>query len=197
MSTSKLQELASVLINKYFSDYKVFENHRPVWMTSSKGKRLELDFFVEKLKFAVEIQGEQHYKYVSFFHKSHQEFQEKQNDDKDKKVLCKRNSVTLYEIDNQQELFDLLKKIKSSSTIEGRFDRKFLGIIQGNGNHKSKIYGMATYMYHHFFETGKFYEEKNLVFHSFYLENKKEVDEILNKKMKSEKSKRRVENGGL
>ena len=194
MSTSKLQELTSRLVNKYFSDYMVFENHRPDWMISSKGKRLELDFYVKNLSFAIEVQGEQHYKYVPFFHTTHETFLEKSSDDKEKKILCKRKGVTLYEVASQQELFDLLSKIKSTGSIEGRFDAKFLKIIQGSGSHKSKVVGMATYMYHHFFETGKFYEEKNLVFHSFYLENKKEVDEVLNKKMKSEKSKRKIQN---
>lgn len=194
MSTSKLQELSSRLVNKYFGDYIVKENYRPEWMISSNGKRLELDLYVEKLSFAIEIQGNQHYKYVPFFHSSPREFEEKQKDDKEKKILCRRKGVTLYEISTQQELFDLIGKLKNSGVPSNRFDKKFMGIILGNGSRKSKIMGAATYMYRHFIDTGKFYEKENLVYHSFYTDNKADIDTELNKMMKDEKTKNRLSN---
>jgi len=194
LSTSKLQELSSRLVNKYFGDYGVKENYRPEWMISDKGKRLELDLYVEKLSFAIEVQGQQHYKYVPFFHVSAREFEEKQADDKEKKILCKRRNVTLYEISNQQELFDLIGNLKNSGSVTGRFDKKFMGILLGDGSHKSKIKGAAVYMYHHFIDTGKFYESENLVYHSFYTDNKHEIDIELNKMMKDERTKNRLAN---
>ena len=192
MSTSKLQELSSRLVNKYFVDYGVKENYRPEWMISKNGKRLELDLYVEKLSFAIEIQGEQHYKYVPFFHSSPKEFDEKQKDDKEKKTLCRHKGVVLYEVSNQQDLFDLIRKLKNSGAPSGRYDKKFMGIILSDENHKSKIIGAATYMYRHFIETGSFYEKENLVYHSFYTDNKHEIDIELNKMMKDEKTKNRL-----
>lgn len=68
MSSSKLQDLASRLAHKYFEAQGVYDNHRPDWMISKSGKRLELDVYISDLECAIEIQGEQHYRFVKFFH---------------------------------------------------------------------------------------------------------------------------------
>lgn len=54
MATSKLQKYTSSLLGKHFGEYTIRENHRPEWMMSRDGKRLELDFFIEELNFAIE-----------------------------------------------------------------------------------------------------------------------------------------------
>jgi len=57
MSTSKLQRYTGEQLRKRFGKYGLVENTRPAWLVSSKGERLELDFFIDKLSVAVEVQG--------------------------------------------------------------------------------------------------------------------------------------------
>jgi hypothetical protein len=68
MSTSKLQQEVGNLLDREFPQYRIRENYRPDWLLSSNITKLELDFYIEELKIGVEVQGEQHYKFVEFFH---------------------------------------------------------------------------------------------------------------------------------
>jgi hypothetical protein len=56
------------------------------------------DFWLPKRKIAVEIQGEQHNKFVKFFHKNEAGFREHQERDQRKKDFCRLNSIKLIEI---------------------------------------------------------------------------------------------------
>ncbi|NRG98332.1 hypothetical protein HPA99_07150 [Streptococcus suis] len=55
------------LVKKEFSDYKVIYQHRPVFLTSSKGGRMSYDIYISQLKIAIEYQGKQHFEPVDFF----------------------------------------------------------------------------------------------------------------------------------
>jgi hypothetical protein len=55
-------------LDREFPQYRIRENYRPDWLLSSNITKLELDFYIEELKIGVEVQGEQHYKFVEFFH---------------------------------------------------------------------------------------------------------------------------------
>jgi len=61
-------------------------------------RNLELDCYNEDLKIAVEYQGIQHYKFVPFFHKTHDKFLEQRKRDVQKKELCKLYGITLITI---------------------------------------------------------------------------------------------------
>jgi hypothetical protein len=47
-----------------------FPNVRPKWLVNPKtGRKLEIDCYCEPLRLGVEIQGEQHYRYIPHYHK--------------------------------------------------------------------------------------------------------------------------------
>jgi Marseilleviridae restriction endonuclease len=90
---------------------KKFKKCRPF-----KSHKLELDGYNEELKLAIEYNGEQHYKYVSLFHKNKENALEKQRErDKIKENLCEENGIYLiivpyFEKNKEQFIKDEYKK---------------------------------------------------------------------------------------
>jgi hypothetical protein len=78
---------------------KPFKKARPRWLNNSvTNNSLELDCFNEELRLAVEYQGEQHYKFNKFFHRSHDAFLNGKYRDEMKRRICKERGITLIEI---------------------------------------------------------------------------------------------------
>jgi len=115
MPTSKLQKRVSELLSIHFGKYTIKENIRPDWLITKNGERLELDFLIIELSCAVEVQGEQHYRFIPFFHSDHNGYKKRLEWDRIKKDLCWKNGVTLYHIDNEQDAMlsieDIISKI--------------------------------------------------------------------------------------
>ena len=58
-----------------------------------RSETLYLDFYVPLLKMAVEVHGEQHYKFISFYHNSRMSFLKSQKRDHDKQEWCEKNGI--------------------------------------------------------------------------------------------------------
>lgn len=93
--------------------YEIHENHRPEWMQSATGGRLELDFYIEELGIAFEVQGRQHFEFVPFFHKTYYDFECQQERDEEKRSLCLEAGITLYEVVCPDEIVIILDAIQS------------------------------------------------------------------------------------
>ena len=74
-----------------------FPNSHPNWLKSKNGESLELDGYCEKLKLAFEYQGKHHFKYIPYYFKR-MTFEQRQDYDQTKRVLCKEKNITLIEI---------------------------------------------------------------------------------------------------
>jgi hypothetical protein len=59
---------------------------------------LELDCYNESLRLAVEYQGEQHYKFIPYFHKNREAFLNQKYRDELKRMRCKELGITLIEV---------------------------------------------------------------------------------------------------
>lgn len=78
---------------------KPFLKIRPNFMMNSQtGKNLELDLYNPELKIAVEYSGQQHYKYIPYFHKNYQVFLDQKSRDEMKKNRCKEYDILLIEV---------------------------------------------------------------------------------------------------
>jgi len=87
------EEICRQIFEELLPGYK-FLSVRPSFM-----EKLELDGYNEELNLAFEYNGEQHYKYIPFFHNNNPENFEKQKQrDIRKQELCDENEITLITI---------------------------------------------------------------------------------------------------
>lgn len=82
--------------------------------SSMKRSRLALDFLIPSCKIAIEIHGEQHFKFIPFFHKIKSNFAMAKKRDLDKKEWCRLNSIDLVELRWDEGLDHWRKKIELS-----------------------------------------------------------------------------------
>ena len=167
-------------------------------MVSSDGKRLELDFYIQELDVAIEIQGSQHYQYVKFFHHTEDGFAQRVKSDNEKKGLCRRARVRLYEASNEQEFLEIVKEIRANEyrqyvQKEGHYEGKTIEILSDKSNSLiSKICAVVYYMYYHFLNYGTLYPEENAIIRDFYMSHKSEIDRRLNNKFKGAKTIKKI-----
>lgn len=78
----------------------VFRKVRPDWLRNPRtGQNLELDFYCDDLQLGIEVQGDQHYKYVPAFHRRGvRDFQSQCARDTLKRKLCRTRGVALVEV---------------------------------------------------------------------------------------------------
>ena len=103
VSTSKLQRQVSNLLSTHLGQFTIRENYRPDWLSTQHG-RLELDFYIEELETAIEVQGRQHYVYTPHFHSEENGFVAQLERDAAKSRVCRQRGVKLIEIDRYDEL---------------------------------------------------------------------------------------------
>jgi len=112
MSTSNLQKTVGKRITALSSKLKIFENIRPEWLISSHGEHLELDFLLDDLSIAIEVQGEQHYVYVPFFHVTWQGFLDQKRRDEEKAQICSDIGIRLLYVADEVDLERVLLEIR-------------------------------------------------------------------------------------
>lgn len=110
---SKLQREVGNLIYSYLGRFDIKENHRPEWLRTAKGGRLELDFFIEELDVAIEVQGDQHYQFSSLFHQSYDDFKDLLTRDRLKAKICAERGIKLYEVSSESNMIEILPEIDS------------------------------------------------------------------------------------
>lgn len=95
-TTSKGHALVKRIINELYPCCRFYEEV-PIILQISGRKKSEvyLDFYLPSRSLAVEIQGEQHYKFNSFFYKSKLDFLKAQQRDRNKVIWCELNNIKL------------------------------------------------------------------------------------------------------
>ena len=91
-SRSKFQTTVKKFIKRYWDQDVVFEEFPVV------GSRLSLDFYNANKKVAIEVQGQQHTKYVKFFHHNRFKYLDQLKRDQNKEKFCDLNDITLVTI---------------------------------------------------------------------------------------------------
>jgi hypothetical protein len=97
-SRSKFQADVKQFLKKYWVGDVVFEELRIA------GTRLSLDFFNANKKIAIEVQGQQHFTYVKFFHGNRINYLNQIKRDVKKIEFCELNNIKLVEIYPKDEL---------------------------------------------------------------------------------------------
>lgn len=106
---SNLEKYLSKKLYESFGSIEIKQNYRPQWMEG-----LELDFYIEDLKLAAEIQGMQHYSFVQFFHGTKEKFYEQQKRDAVKSSICRERGIRLVEIFNEKDADLFYARVKDA-----------------------------------------------------------------------------------
>lgn len=91
-SRSKFQFSVKEFLHPYWRTDIVFEELKLV------GTRMSFDFYNANKKIAVEVQGQQHTKFVKFFHGNRSKYLDQLKRDDKKMRFCEANDITLIEI---------------------------------------------------------------------------------------------------
>lgn len=106
------------------------ENHRPDWLISDDGNRLELDFYIEEADAAIEVQGQQHYSFVEFFHRDKSGFDKRIRYDNAKREICDRRGIRLCEISNEDEAIDCVLELSRIKKPEVQIDNDIVRQVE-------------------------------------------------------------------
>jgi hypothetical protein len=82
---------ARELITDTFPTLQILEE---VPIPLRKSETLYLDFYLPLKKMCIEVHGEQHYKFVGFYHNSMLSFLKSQKRDREKQEWCENNHIT-------------------------------------------------------------------------------------------------------
>lgn len=97
VNDSKLELMSKVILEEIFG--RPFYKIRPDFLRNDvTGMNLEIDLYNDDLKLAVEVQGDQHYKFNAYFHKNKEHFLNQRYRDEMKKWKCKERGITLVEV---------------------------------------------------------------------------------------------------
>lgn len=88
---SELHLKARGLLNQKYPTLQILEE---VPITLKKGVTLYMDFYLPLKKICVEVHGEQHYKFVQFYHGNMLNFIRAKKRDQEKKEWCELNGIT-------------------------------------------------------------------------------------------------------
>lgn len=85
-----------------------FSKARPNFLKNPvTGNNLELDCYNDTLKLGVEYNGQQHYKFTSFFHRNVEASVNQKYRDELKRRMCEENGITLIEVPYTIKLNDI------------------------------------------------------------------------------------------
>lgn len=81
---------ARQLLSKLFPTLQILEE---VPISIRKSETLYLDFYLPLIKTCIEVHGEQHYKFISFYHNNMLSFLKAKKRDQEKAEWCENNSI--------------------------------------------------------------------------------------------------------
>lgn len=116
-AVSSYHERARHLLTKLYPFDKFFEEVTLPGSKTEKNKVLYADFYCHSKKLMIEVQGEQHGKFNSFFYSSKLDFLKAQARDKNKKQWCTVNGITLVELPYNESDEQWTKRLNGSAEI--------------------------------------------------------------------------------
>jgi len=107
-SRSKLHVKARKILYELFPTMKILEE---VPIKPRGNKTQYLDFYINQIKLAVEVHGQQHYKFNTMFHASARDFLNQKRNDTDKEDWCILNGITHIELPYNEDIEQWKNKI--------------------------------------------------------------------------------------
>lgn len=104
MTSSMLEEAVYWELCKLFGENQIRRHIHPLWLDG-----LELDFYIHSKRLAIEVQGNQHFEFVPFFHGDESGFERQQERDAKKASLCRENNIKLIYIASELEMVEYFR----------------------------------------------------------------------------------------
>ena len=108
---SKLHLAARDLISEIFPTLQILEE---VPIKISSRKKLYLDFYLPLVKLAIEVNGEQHYKFSSLYHKDKWDFITQRKNDTLKQQWCDINTIDMITLPYNEKIDEWRKRLSCS-----------------------------------------------------------------------------------
>lgn len=110
---SNLHIKARELLRNKFPTMQILEE---VGIPLRKSETLYLDFYIPLAKICIEVHGEQHYKFIPFFHGNKLNFLKHLKRDRQKKEWCNINNISVIELpyDKMESWTELLNEQQNS-----------------------------------------------------------------------------------
>ncbi len=105
---SKIADTVFTCIKEIFPHEVIIPEHYVYY----KNARLFFDFYIKSLGILIEVQGEQHYKFVKQFHGTKEKFYSQKRRDNKKVEWCEENNLTLV------LFYDKIDKVNNDLILE-------------------------------------------------------------------------------
>lgn len=110
---SKHHMLARNLIYSQYNGHLIYEEVKlPGSRNPAKRSALFLDFFIPHIMLAIEVHGEQHYRFCPYFHKNAAGWVEYKNRDYEKSLWCENNNIKLIVFKYSDSMDEWRKQIE-------------------------------------------------------------------------------------
>lgn len=110
---SKLHIRAKKLLTEMYPNDRILEEiSLPGTKNSFRKTVLRADLFLPMRKLLIEVHGEQHHKFNSFFFRNKLEFYKAKARDNDKKAWCDLNDITLIELNYNEDIDEWRRKVQ-------------------------------------------------------------------------------------
>lgn len=110
---SSLHKKAKLLLKEVYPFDRILEEIKlPGTKNTRRRSLLSADFFIPNRNLVIEVHGEQHYKYNSFFFKNNMEFYRAQARDRDKIRWCEINEIRFIELAFDESEDEWRKKLE-------------------------------------------------------------------------------------
>ena len=86
---------ARQMLHKKYPTLQILEE---VSIPINRKETLYLDFYIPMIKKCIEVHGEQHYKFVPFYHTNKLNFLKAKKKDRQKEEWCEKNAITYIEL---------------------------------------------------------------------------------------------------
>jgi hypothetical protein len=108
---SSLHLEARKLLTENFPTLQILEE---VPIPLRKGDTLFLDFYLPLKKICVEVHGEQHYKFIPFYHSTLFNFIKAQKRDKEKQEWCENNNIKFIALSFDEDYNQWNERLKNA-----------------------------------------------------------------------------------
>lgn len=100
----------------YSSGYSILNK-----ITGRNSEKIIIDFkvIINSTEYWIEVNGQQHYKYINFFHKTESNFQKQLKRDENVRKYCKENNIILIEIPYTYNTYEKISEVLKRILIEG------------------------------------------------------------------------------